>query len=427
MLVGGHGFDLETDDGHTVLDAASGVGVTALGYDCPRIVEAMTSQARKLQYVHSLRFQTPVQRELADRIVRHTPSPLNSCCFVSGGSEATETAIKFCRQYWVECGRPQKWRVAGRWPSFHGSTIASLSASWHRARRAGHLPLLLDFPHVEAPNSYRGCGHCVGENGCTLQCARELERLLIREDPETIAAFIVEPIVGAAAGAFVPPHEYLAIVREICDRYEILMIADEVITGFGRTGRWFAIDHWQVEPDMILFAKGISAGFAPLGGVVVRDRYVEVMRQGSGRFEHNFTMTGHPVACAAGCAALDELERCDVPTRVSELEGELFDALAGVRERRTVGDVRGKGFLVGIELVADRTTKAPFPSDARAASRIAELAFDQGLLVYPCTGGADGYGDHLLLMPALTMPRERFGDIGRRLEQAIDRFEQERV
>jgi adenosylmethionine-8-amino-7-oxononanoate aminotransferase len=366
-----------------------------------------------------------VLRELAKSVAALMPGTLQRCFFVSGGSEAAETAIKFARQYWLERGRPGKWRIVGRWPSFHGNTIATQSAGWHLARRTRHQPLLLDFPHVEAPNSYRGCGHCQGGDGCTVECAYELERVLLREDAETISAFIAEPVAGAAGAAVVPPPEYFAAIREICDRHDILFIADEVITGFGRTGRWFAMEHWGVEPDLILFAKGISAGFAALGGIAVRERLVEAFTAGSGRFEHNFTMAGHAVACAAGVAVIKELTALDAPAVVQRNESVFFAALEGLRDSPLVGDVRGLGYLAGVELVADRETKAVYPPGLDVANRLAVLALQEGVLIYPGTGSADGKGDHFLLMPAFTMPPERFPVIASRIGRALERLEAE--
>jgi adenosylmethionine-8-amino-7-oxononanoate aminotransferase len=424
-FVDADGIDLITAEGGRVLDAISGVGVTCLGYGSSPIAERMAEQAKSLQFVHALRFDTPVQHALAERVTRLTPPGLDSCFFVSGGSEAAETAIKFARQYWLARGRRDKWKVVGRWPSFHGSTLGTLSAGWHKGRRAAHQPLLLDFPHIEAPNGYRGCGHCRGGNGCTLACADELERVLVREGAGSIAALIVEPIVGAAGGAHVPEPDYFARLRAICDQHEVLLIADEVITGFGRTGTWFAMEHWDVQPDVITFAKGVSAGYAPLGGIVVHDDLVTTLRSGAGRFEHNFTMAGHPVACAAGCAAVDELVRIDAPGIVRRNEAALFDSLSSTADLPVVGDIRGKGYLVGIELVRSRESKAPFDPEVRAADVVARRALDEGLLVYPCAGGADGIGDHLLVMPAFVTPPSRFTEIGEKLRRAVHRFAEE--
>ena len=423
-FVRGDGIEIVTADGTRLLDSASGVGVSCLGYDVPSIANAMAEQARTLQFVHGMRFRSPVTDELGQRVKAIAPANLEYFFFVSGGSEATESAIKLARQYWLERGRRDKWRVIGRWPGFHGNSLAALAAGWHAERRARVSPLLLEFSHVEAPNTYQGCGHCrLRGTGCDLRCADELERTIIREGPDSVAAFIAEPVVGAAGGAHVPSPEYFLRIREICDRYDVLFIADEVITGFGRTGRWFGVEHFGVEPDVMIFAKGISAGFAPLGGVGVTEEIREAFRSGSGRFEHNFTMAGHPVACAAGVAAVDALVAMDAPVLVAERSADFFSAMEPLKEHAMVGDVRGLGLLAGIELVADRETKSPFPREAEVGARLSQLCMEEGLIVYPAGGVLDGVGDYLLMMPAFVTTIEQYEEIGRRLNAAVCRLE----
>jgi adenosylmethionine-8-amino-7-oxononanoate aminotransferase len=424
VFVRGEGIELVDVDGKRYLDAAAGVGVTCLGYDADEVVEAMRAQAARLPYLHALRFQAPPTQELADLVAAVTPDDLDHVFFVSGGSEANESAFKLVRQYWLERDQPERWRIIGRWPSFHGNTLATLSAGWHATRRKRQAPLLLPFPHVEAPNQYRGCGHCRGAGGCTLACALELERRILEVGPESVAAFIAEPVVGAAAGGLVPPPGYFPAVREICDRYEVVLIADEVITGFGRLGRWFGGERFDMEPDIIVFAKGIAGGYAPLGGFAARRALLEPFYAGSGRFEHNFTYAGHPVATAAGAAVIRILARERLVERVAALESHFFDQL---REQLdglpVVGDVRGLGFLAGVELVADRKTKKPFPVAAGMAARACSLAMEEGLIVYPCTGGVDGEdGDYLLLMPPFVAPEDALAQIAERLGRALARL-----
>jgi adenosylmethionine-8-amino-7-oxononanoate aminotransferase len=419
VIVGASGVHLELEDGRRLLDAVSAVGVTCLGYGNAEIVAAMTSQAEVLPYAHALRFDTEPLRLLAAEVSAVAPDNINHAYFVSGGSEAVESAIKYARQYWLEVNRPGKWKVIGRWPSFHGSTIFTQSVGWHNARRARQRPMLTDLPHIEAPNTYRGCGHCRAAGGCTLACADELERAIIREGADSISAFIAEPVGGAATGAAVPPSEYFPAIREICDRHEVLLIADEIITGFGRTGGWFAMGHWNIEPDIMTFGKGIGAGYAPLAGIAVSDESIGSFRGGSRRFEHNFTYAGHAVACAAGRAVLNRLREDELVDRVARLEPAFFDSLEAARESPIVGDIRGRGFLAAVELVASRTTKAVFPSELTIAQRVSDAAMANGLLVYPCTGGVDGAGDHLLIMPAFVMPEENLAEIGPMLAQAL--------
>jgi len=422
LFITGEGIELIDDHGRAYLDAASGVGVTCLGYGVDEIVRAMVDQARELHYVHSLRFETPVIRQLADLIASLAPGDLDQVFFVSGGSEANESAFKFVRQYWLERGQATKWRIIGRWPSFHGNTIATLSAGWHAARRKRHSPLLLNFPHIEAPNSYRGCSHCYANGGrCTLACADELERTIIREGAETIGAFIAEPIIGAAGGASLPRPDYFQRIRQICDANDILFIADEVITGFGRLGRWFGIERFGVQPDIMVFAKGVSAGYAPLAGMIVRSKLVDAFKGGSGRFEHNFTMAGHPIACAAGMAAVSIIKREKLVERVAALESAFFATLhEHLDDVPIVGDVRGLGFLAGVELVADKASKRPFPASQSMSARATGAAMDEGVIVYPCSGGVDGEaGDYLLLMPPFTSSESELTEMSARLGRAL--------
>lgn len=425
-FVTGDGVHLVTQEGNRVLDACSGVGVTCLGYSAPSVVARMADQAQRLPFAHGLRFHTPVLAELGKRVAAVTPEGLTQSFFVSGGSEAMETAIKFTRQYWVERREPGRWKFVGRWPSFHGSTLGTLAIGWHKARRANNEALLLPFPHIEAPNTYRGCGWCRRQSeGCTAECADQLERVLVREGEKTVAAFVAEPIIGAAGGALVPPPGYFRRIREICDRYGILLIADEVITGFGRTGEWFGIQHEEVIPDLIVFAKGIGGGFAPLGGITVREGLLDAFRLGSGSFEHNFTMAGHAIACAAGCAVMEELSTRGLVACVRDNAKQLHEAMDVLRESPLVGDVRGRGFLVGIEVVADGDKKTPFPRGLRIAERLAQYALEEGLLVYPGAGGTDGEGDHIMVMPAFVTPPELFPEIASRLGMALERLTRE--
>jgi adenosylmethionine-8-amino-7-oxononanoate aminotransferase len=397
IFVSGDGVELVDDKGRRYLDGSSGVGVSCLGYGVGEIVGAIEAQARTLPYVHGLRFDSLPASELAALIASLAPGDLDYVFLCSGGSEANESAFKFARQYWLEMGKPTKWRVIGRRPSFHGSTIATLSAGWHSARRRRYGPMLLPFSHIEAPNGYRGCSICRTNGGhCTLACAEDLERAILAEGPENVAAFIAEPVVGAAGGALVPQAGYFQRVREICDAYQVLLIADEVLTGFGRLGRWFGIERFGITPDIIVFAKGVSAGYQPLGGLIVRRGLAEAFRTVGSRFEHNFTMAAHPVSCAAGVAAVTILQRRGLVDRVAEVEQFFFGRLADdLRDIEIVGDIRGLGLLAGIELVRDKIRKEPFAPSDSASTKAARAAFEEGLIIYPCQGGVEG-------MPAIT-------------------------
>lgn len=420
-IVEAEGVELIDDQGRRYLDAASGVGVTALGYTNPEIVEAMAEQAARLPYAHALRFATQPAEELAAVIAAMLPGDLDAVFFTSGGSEATESAIKLARQLGVAMGHEAKWKVIGRVPSYHGNTIASLAAGWHAGRRTLYAPLLPPFPHVPAPNLYRGCELCREQTGCTLACAEELEHVIQQEGPETIAAFIAEPVVGAAGGALIPPSGYFAAVRAICRQYDVLLIADEVLTGFGRLGRTFGIEHFDVVPDILTFGKAVAAGYAPLAGLSLRRPLADTLGR-RGPFVHHFTMSAHPVACAAGLTAQRIMQERQLVERGTALEKPFLSALARhAADAPLVGNIRGIGLLAGIELVRDRETKEPFPASAGMAGRAARLALDNGVVVYPGSGGVDGgeEGDYLLVMPPLVSTEEELEAMASRLGRAL--------
>ncbi len=422
-LVRGDGVYVYDTAGHKYLDAASGVGVVALGYGRRELAEALADQAMTIPYVHGMRFANPPARELADKLAGFAPGPFHWSFFTSGGSEAVESALKITRQYFCEQGKTQKSRFIGRWQSFHGNTIGTMSVGGHVSRRGRYLPMLIECSHIPPANCYR-CPYDLSYPGCGLRCAWALEQEIHYQGPERIAAFIAEPIVGAAAGATVPPPEYFPIIREICDRNDVLFIADEVITGFGRTGRNFGIEHWGVVPDMITAAKGISSGYAPLGAVLVNDRVMKVFQAGSGKVNHNFTYAGNPLACRVGCDVVDIIEQEGLVQRAAERGQQFFARMEALRRFPFVGDIRGRGLLAGIELVKDAASKEPFPIEFGASRHMDRLTQAEGLIVYPCDGTADGYrGDHLLLMPPLVISEQEIDELVAKLERAFERFE----
>jgi adenosylmethionine-8-amino-7-oxononanoate aminotransferase len=436
VFVRGEGVELIDDQGRRYLDAASGVGVTCLGYSADEVVDAMCEQAGTLPYLHAMRFEAPPAQQLANLVASVLPGDLGQVFFASGGSEANESVIKFVRQYWLERGQPERWKVIGRRPSFHGNTLATLSVGWHAGRRQRHAPLLLPMPHIGTPNSYRGCEFCRAAQAdtqadsrdqaarCTLACAAELEYAIQQAGPETVAAFIAEPVVAAAGGVLVPPPGYFQAIREICDLYQVLFVADEVFTGFGRLGTWSGMERFGVLPDITVFAKGITAGYAPLGGFAVRNALVEPFRQGSGRFEHNFTYAAHPVAAAVGIAVIGILQRDRLVERVAAAEPMFARLLRDqLGELPVVGDVRSMGLLGGVELVADGGTRQPFPASAGIAARATRLALDEGVIVYPCSGGLDGAaGDYLILAPPFVTSDDELEQMVQRTGRALRRL-----
>jgi adenosylmethionine-8-amino-7-oxononanoate aminotransferase len=396
------GVYIYDSDGNRYLDAMSGVGVVNLGA-VPEVADAIVAQARKLPFCFTVRFTNQVQEDLARRIADLSPAKLKKVWFSLSGAEANDCAIKVARQYHVETGNPSKFKVISRWQSYHGSSLGTLGVSGAEGWRRNYAPMLAEYPKIAPVNCYR-CPFGKSYPGCGLDCAYDLERVINYSGANEISAFIAESIVAGTTGATVAPPEYFKIIRSICDKYNILFIVDEVFSGNGRTGKFYAIEHWSVVPDIIGFAKGIAGGYVPLGATVIHEKIYEAISRGSGKFVHGVTFSGHPVACAAGLAVLDYMEKNDLMQRVGELGDYLMKKLSSLYEFKIVGQIRGRGLLLAIEFVADQVTKEPFRPTLGIARRIAQAAFEKGLLVQPGSGCADGVrGDIILICPPFTL------------------------
>ena len=417
----GEGPYLYDETGKRYLDACGGAIVSALGHSVPEIVDALKAQLDRVEFAHTSQFTNPCQEELARLLAERAPGGLNHVYFVSGGSEAVESAMKMARAYWVQMGRPDKWMVIGREQSYHGNTLGALAAGGNRWRRALYEPMLFKAPRVAACYCYR-CPYDDEPNTCSLACANDLERAILEAGPENVAAFIAEPIVGATAGALVPPDNYFRRIREICDKYDVLFIADEVMTGMGRCGTWFAIRQFGVVPDMICLAKGLAAGFVPIGATLVHDRIVDTFHNRRNIFQHGHTYMGHPLAAAAGVAVIRYMEKHKLVERSRKLGEELIGRLRKVLgEHPNVGDIRGRGLFIGIEFVADRETKAPFEPELAFHRVLGDIAFRNGLIVYAMGGTIDGRrGDHVLIAPPFIITRAQLGRIVELLAKSID-------
>ncbi len=425
QAVRGEGCFIVTADGRWYLDAAGGAAVVTIGHGVESVAQAMAEQAERLAYVHSSQFESAPAAELARRLLALAPKSFRNgrVYLTSGGSEATETAIKLSRQYFLERGDAKRIRIVSRKQSYHGTTLGALAVSGNVARREPFAPLLNEWGHIPPCYCYR-CPMGLHYPECNVDCADELDRLLRRENPETVAAFILEPLSGATLGAVPPPNGYLQRIAEICREHGILLIADEVMTGMGRTGKTFAVDHWGVEPDIILVGKGVASGYAPLGAVLVNQRVVEAIERGSSVFLHGFTYNAHPVSAAAGVAVLDYIAQNNLFERVSTAGRELRAALEPLAQLSIVGDIRGMGLLQGIELVRDRETREPFPPEAHIANRIAEDAMEAGVVTYPMQGSVDGRrGDHILLAPPFTISSQQIQMIASALRNALGELE----
>ena len=404
----GEGVCLYDQEGNEYLDFGSGIGVVNIGYSVPEVVEAMHEQAKKTSFVYSAPFTNEPLIRLSKKVIDLAPAGMSKVLFVSGGSEAIESAIKLARQYHVERGKASKYRVVARWTGYHGNTLGALSASGRPLWREHFRPLLLDFPHIHPPYCYR-CPFGGQYPECGVRCAWELERTIRYEGAQHISAFIAEPITGTSAAGVTPPPEYYPIIREICDKYDVLFICDEVITGFGRTGTNFGIDHWDVCPDMIVTGKGVGGGYSPLAAVILSETMCDTFANGSGSHTQGYTYAGNPVSAAAGLALLDYVEKHGLIARVRRMESYLKEKLESLRDLGIIGDVRGRGFLMGVEFVQDTEKKTPFPSEAQLTRRIVEAALERRLMIIGGMGGMVEavLGDHLQITPAFVTTKEQ--------------------
>ncbi len=404
----GEGVWLYDDSGKKYLDAAGGAAVVSIGHGARGVVAAMGRQARKVAFVHSSQFTTPAAQKLARLLRSLAPGELRKSgrvFFTSGGSEATESAIKLVRQYWLERGEPKRFKILSRWSSYHGATLGALGLSGNQRRREAFLPMLVEQGHIAPCYCYR-CPFSLEFPACELKCAHDLTRMIQEQASETVAAFILEPIVGATSGA-VPPEGYVKTIREICDRHGILLIADEVMTGLGRTGKNFAVDHWGVAPDIILMGKGLTSGYAPLGAVLASGEICQVLEKGSGFYRHGFTYSAHPVSVAAGLAVQKWIAKNQLVEQCARQGEYLARRLEELRRFPMVGDVRGKGLLQTVEFVQERATRMPFPAEAQVIERLDGRLREAGVNAYPMKGCADGSaGDHFLLAPPFVISRE---------------------
>ncbi len=415
----GEGIYIYDTEGKQYIDGSGGAAVVGIGHGVKEITEAMVHQANRISFSHGSQFTSQSAIDLAYKLVQLSPKGLTRVYFLSGGSEGVETAIKMARQYQVERGKPQKYKVISRWTSYHGNTLGALALSGHTGRRRYYLPLIQHTPHIVPAYCYR-CPFGLIPERCGLECALDLEKAILYEGPDSVSAFIAEPIVGATAGALVPKDGYFQKIREICDHYDILFVADEVMTGIGRTGKNFGVDHWEVVPDIIVAAKGLSSGYTPLFAVIVKEEIHKIIKEGSGAFVHGHTYNQNPLSCAIGCAVIDYLIKHDLVSRSAKMGEYFINALRSLDHHNFVGDVRGKGLFAGIEFVKDKKSREPFDPKLRLNALIGNRAFEKGLITYPGGGGADGIrGDHLLLAPPFIITEEQIEKMVSILDETI--------
>ena len=420
FAVGGEGVYLYDSAGKRYLDGSGGAAVVSIGHGVREIIDAMSRQAYALPYVHSSQFHTEVEAKLALFLAKKYPGPPQSVRvhFTSGGSEATETAIKIIRQFWLARNQPSRQKLVSRWHGYHGTTLGALAVSGNRQRRRDYQSLLPQVEHV----SPCFCYHCwlhMQYPTCELACARELETTIVRSGTEQIAAFFFEPVVGATSGA-PPAPGYLQEIRNICVDNDVLLVADEVMTGAGRTGRYFAVEHWDVVPDLILLGKGLSSGYAPLGAVLVSERVWRAIAEAGLSLEHGFTYQGHPPSLAAALAVQQYLEKHNLVERSRKMGEYLALRLETLREHKNVGDIRGKGMLQVVEIVRDRTARLPFPLEQKTSKRVFAELLSRGVVVYPGSGTLDGVaGDHILIAPPFIIEAAGIDHLVKQIDEAI--------
>jgi adenosylmethionine-8-amino-7-oxononanoate aminotransferase len=422
IAVRGEGIEIVDRDGKRYLDASGGAAVSCLGHDHPRVIEAIQAQVARLAYAHSSFFTTEPAEALADHLIERAPEGIDRVYYVSGGSEAVEAALKMARQYFVEIDQPQRRRFIARRQSYHGNTLGALSIGGNAWRRRQFEPLLVDVAHVSPCYAFRDQEPNEPDGAYVARLADELDRTVQELGPETVIAFVAEPVVGATMGAVPPVPGYFRAVREVCDRYGILLILDEVMCGMGRTGTLFACEQDEVRPDLVTIAKGLGAGYQPIGATLASRAIYDAIVAGSGFFQHGHTYMAHPTACAAGLAVQQAIVEEQLLGRVRQQGGRLHEMLVErLGGHAHVGDIRGRGLLLGLELVADRASKRPFAPERRLHARVKSEALARGLMCYPNAGTIDGVrGDHVLLAPPYVVTDAELELIVDRLAAAIE-------
>ena len=416
------GVEIFDARGHAYLDASGGAAVSCLGHGHPDVLAALHSQLDELAYAHTSFFTSEPAEALAERLIADAPEGLSHVYLVSGGSEAIEAALKLARQYFVEKGEPKRRHVIARRQSYHGNTLGALATGGNEWRRAPFRPLLIETHHIDPCFAYRHKGEGESDTDYAARAAQALEDKILRLGPDEVMAFVAETVVGATCGAVPPVADYFRRVREICDKYGVLLILDEVMCGMGRTGTLHACEQDGVAPDLLAIAKGLGGGYQPIGAVLLHRRIFAAIAEGSGFFQHGHTYMGHPMAAAAGLAVQEVIRRDGLLANVVATGERLQQGLeARLGQHPHVGDLRGRGLFRAVELVADRATKAPFAPELKLHARIKREAMARGLMVYPMGGTVDGRnGDHVLLAPPFIVDAADIDAIVARLGGAIE-------
>lgn len=420
--VKGDGIAIVDRDGKRYIDASGGAAVSCLGHSHPAVIQAIKRQLDEIAYAHTSFFTSQAAEDLADFLAERAPGDLNHVYFLSGGSEAVEASLKLARQYFVETGQPERRIFIARRQSYHGNTLGALAIGGNEWRRQPFLPLLAQAHHVSPCYPYRDQRADESAEQYADRLAQELDETIRELGPQNVAAFVAETVVGATAGALAPVGDYLRKIRAVCDRHGVLLILDEVMSGMGRTGHLFACEEDDVTPDILAIAKGLGAGYQPIGAMIASDRIYQAILDGSGFFQHGHTYMGHATACAGALAVQRAIEQDDllanVRARGEQLRAELHAALDS---HPNVGDIRGRGLFVGIELVQDKAGKQVLDPALKTHAKLKKQAFENGLMIYPMGGTIDGvHGDHILLAPPFICTSEDISRIVQLLTQTIE-------
>jgi adenosylmethionine-8-amino-7-oxononanoate aminotransferase len=418
LLDRAEGIYLWDTSGKRYLDAASGAMVSNIGHSNPRVLEAMHRQMQRATFGYRLHFENDPAERLAGLIAGLSPAGHERVFFVSGGSEAVESCLKLARQYAVARGQPERWQVISRSPCYHGSTLGALAVTSYQPLNEPFEPMLRSMPKIPAPRCYLDRDELTDEER-GLRYAGLLRDKIIELGPESVLAFIMEPVGGASTGALVAPDCYYPRVREICDEFGVLLIYDEVMSGAGRTGRFLAAEHWNIEPDIVALAKGFGAGYAPLGAMVAHDRIINAVLDDGG-FQHGHTYAGNPLACAAGLAVMEEILGQNLMPRAEQTGRLLKNELRRLAQRYPfIGDVRGKGLLLAFEIVSDRVTMEPFPAAMNLDQRLVEIAYEKGLIIYSRRPRDGIAGEHFMVCPPMITTDEQVAEIVTLLDESL--------
>jgi adenosylmethionine-8-amino-7-oxononanoate aminotransferase len=422
VAVSGEGIYLTDKDGKRYIDASGGAAVSCLGHGHKDVTRALQEQAGKLAFAHTGFFTTEVAETLADMLIEDAPAGMSHVYYISGGSEGIETALKLARQYWVEKGQPQKRHFIARRQSYHGNTLGALAVGGNAWRRQQFAPLLIEAHHIAPCFEYRERQEGESLEAYGLRAANDLEAKILELGAENVIGFIAEPVVGATLGAVTAAPGYFKRIREICDKYDVLLILDEVMCGMGRTGTLHASEQEGIAPDIEVIAKGLGGGYQPIGAVLIHGKIIDAIRQGSGFFQHGHTYLGHPVACAAALEVQRVIKRDKLLENVVAMGSHLTARLqARFGNHHHVGDIRGRGLFQAIELVRDRADKSTFDPALKLHARVKREAMARGLMCYPMGGTIDGlHGDHVLLAPPFIATAVEIDMIVERLGDAVD-------